>query len=250
MTDNVVWQPLRDELSRWINANRSIRFWLRDDDAVEPTDALERLLTLSNKYEVPLLLAVIPSLAGAPLAERLKVEHLATVAVHGWSHVNHANTGEKKQELGAHRALETALAELAEGQSRIQELFPEQALPILVPPWNRIDPALLPHLNSLGFSALSVFGTPKNSQTDHIPVVNTHVDLMDWHGTRGCRDHGELVNEIVGEMRNRFDGEDSTIGILAHHLVHDESAWIFLQTLFEVIAGTGGGRWVSARELI
>ncbi|MEP7453770.1 polysaccharide deacetylase family protein [Phyllobacterium sp. SB3] len=250
MTENVVWQPLRDELSRWINANRSIRFWLRDDDAVEPTDALERLLALSNKYEVPALLAVIPSLTGMPLAGRLKSERLTRVAVHGWSHVNHARTGEKKQELGAHRALKTVLAELAQGWERARELFPKQVLPILVPPWNRIDIALLPHLNSLGFAALSVFGAPKNNQTTHIPVVNTHIDLMDWHGTRGCRVHGELVNEIVGEMRNRFDGEDSTIGVLAHHLVHDESAWIFLQTLFEITAETGGCRWVSARELI
>ncbi|MHC1551674.1 polysaccharide deacetylase family protein [Phyllobacterium sp. K27] len=250
MTRNTVWQPLRDELSRWINASRSVQFWLRDDDAVEPTVALERLLMLSNEYAVPVLLAVIPSLAGIPLAERLQSERFAGVATHGWSHENHAWDGEKKQELGRHRPLSVILAELDEGRTRTGTLFPKQALPILVPPWNRIDSSLLPHLNSVGFAALSVFGKRKVDQRDHIRVVNAHIDLIDWHGTRGCRDHSELVAEIVKEMRDRFEDHDSTIGILTHHLVHDESAWSFLRMLFEISTETGGCRWVSAGELI
>lgn len=250
MTENTVWQPLRDELSRWINAGRSVQFWLRDDDAVEPTEALKRLLALSNDYEVPVLLAVIPSAAGVPLADQLKPEPFAAVATHGWSHENHAGKGEKKQELGAHRPLKVVLNELDEGRSRVGRLFSKQALPILVPPWNRIDSSLLPHLNSLGFAALSVFGKRKIDQSDHIRIVNTHIDLIDWHGTRGCRDHSELVAEIVKEMRDRFEDDDSTIGILAHHLVHDESAWVFLRMLFEITIETGGCRWVSAAELI
>lgn len=249
MIEDAVWQPLRDELSRWINASRSVQFWLRDDDAVEPSDALNRLLMLSNEYEVPVLLAVIPSLAGTPLADLLEPERFAAVATHGWSHENHAGKGEKKQELGDHRLLKVVLHELDEGRSRIAKLFPKQALPILVPPWNRIDSSLLPHLNSVGFAALSVFGKGSAGQ-GHIPAVNTHIDLIDWHGTRGCRDHNELVAEIVMEMRGRFESDDSTIGILGHHLVHDESAWIFLKRLFEITTETGGCRWVSAAELI
>ncbi|EJN06217.1 polysaccharide deacetylase family protein [Phyllobacterium sp. YR531] len=250
MTEDVIWQPLRDELSRWINVSRSVQFWLRDDDAVQPTTALQRLLKLGKEHGVPTLLAVIPALAGDGLADRLKSEQLITIGVHGWSHVNHAHNGEKKQELGPHRPLQSVLAELEEGRNCIEKLFPQRALPILVPPWNRIDGSLLPHLRGLGFAALSVFGPPKEIQTSHIPVVNTHVDLMDWHGTRGCRNYGDLVADIVREMRDRFSGEDSTIGILAHHLVHDEAAWVFLQKLFEITVHTGGCRWVSARELI
>lgn len=250
MTEDGVWQPLRDELARWINASRSVQFWLRDDDAVKPTEALERLLTLSNDYEVPVLLAVIPSLTGAPLADRLKSERFAAVATHGWSHENHAGSGEKKQELGSHRPLKVVLHELDEGRNHLAKLFPNHALPILVPPWNRIDSSLLPHLNSVGFAALSVFGRRKTGQKDHISVVNAHIDLIDWHGTRGCRDHKELVTEMVKEMRDRFEDDDNTIGILGHHLVHDESAWIFLKTLFSITIETGGCRWVSAAELI
>ena len=98
--------------------------------------------------------------------------------------------------------------------------------------------------------ALSVFGPAKAKHAAFLPVINTHVDLMDWHGTRGCRDHGELVAAMVREMQLRFDGSDEPVGILTHHLVHDESAWDFLQTLFAVTAETPGGRWVSIRELL
>jgi peptidoglycan/xylan/chitin deacetylase (PgdA/CDA1 family) len=250
MRNDVVWQPLRDELSRWVDEDRTVRFWLRDDDAVEPAGALEELLALSKDYEVPVLLAVIPSYAGKPLAERLKPEKLATIAVHGWSHVNHANEGEKKQELGSHRPLKEVLAELEEGKRKIEELFPGQALPVLVPPWNRIDGSLLPHLRALEFAALSVFGSPKENQAAHITLMNTHVDLMDWHGTRSCRDHGELVAETVREIQSRLGSEDSAVGILGHHLVHDESAWSFLKTLFEVTIEAGGCHWVAARNLL
>jgi hypothetical protein len=37
------------------------------------------------------------------------------------------------------------------------------------------------------------------------------------------------------------------IGILTHHLVHDEAAWDFLEKLFSF---TRGQRWLSAQELV
>ncbi|CAN7697567.1 polysaccharide deacetylase family protein [Phyllobacterium sp. LjRoot231] len=250
MTDNAVWQPLQEELARWINANRNARFWLRDDDAVKPTAALERLLALGSEHAVPLTLAVIPAHAEAQLARRLAHEDSVTVAVHGWSHENHAPKNEKKQELGPHRALNVVTAQLSDGCKLLEELFPKRFVPVLVPPWNRMDPLLPPELRELGFKAISVFGPPKAKHTAFLPVINTHVDLMDWHGTRGCRDHGELVAAIVKELQQRFDGSDEPIGILTHHLVHDESTWEFLLTLFAVTAEVPGGRWISIRKLL
>jgi hypothetical protein len=250
MPDDEVWQPLRAELARWIHANRSARFWLRDDDAVKPTEALERLLALSGKNAVPLTLAVIPGHAENALAARLANEVDVTVAVHGWSHENHALKDEKKQELGSHRPREAVVGQLQDGYTRTEGLFPQRFVPVLVPPWNRIDPLLLPELPKLGFEALSVIGPARPKHMAFLPVINTHVDLMDWHDTRCCRDHGELVAAIVKELQQRFDGSGEPIGILTHHLVHDDSAWAFLRTLFAVTAEAPGGRWVSIRELL
>ncbi|MBA8879396.1 polysaccharide deacetylase family protein [Phyllobacterium myrsinacearum] len=249
MTDDPIWQPLQAELARWIHANRSARFWLRDDDAVEPTDALDRLLQLAGESKVPLTLAVIPAHTGEPLVKRLESERWVSVAVHGWSHENNAPKDRKKQELGPDRPRALVLEQLQDGCRLLAKLHPIRFVPVLVPPWNRIDPALLPYLGDCGFQALSVFGAAKKP-ANSLPAVNTHVDLMDWHGTKGCRDHAELVAAIVTELRQRFDGSSEPIGILTHHLVHDESAWAFLKKLFQVVAKTPGGRWLSINELM
>ena len=250
MTTDAVWQPLRAELSRWHDCGRQPRFWLRDDDAVEPTPALERLIHLSSDHEVSVAVAVIPLRAKEALATRLANEERITVAVHGWSHQNHAPSDEKKQELGPHRPSQTVLSELRDGIIRMGGLFPERFAPVLVPPWNRIDPSLVPELPVLGYKAISVFGPAKQAHLAHLPVINTHVDPMDWHGTRGCRDHAALVSEIVMALQLRFHGGDEPIGILAHHLVHDESAWLFLQGLFETVAASPNARWASLGELL
>jgi hypothetical protein len=247
MTPDEIWQPLAAELARWRQAGRVTDFWLRDDDAIEPTAALDRLLALTASHAVPVALAVIPAHTGAPLAERLVREGHVTVAVHGWSHGNHAPHGEKKQELGPQRPRETVLGELSQGRVRLERLHAGRFTPLLVPPWNRIDVDLLPHLAGIGYSALSVFGAPKPGP---IRLLNSTVDIMDWRSGRGGRDHAALVAEIVAQLETAFRGEGHPVGLLGHHLVHDKVAWAFLDRLFEVTAASGACRWRSLGELL
>jgi peptidoglycan/xylan/chitin deacetylase (PgdA/CDA1 family) len=246
MNGDTKWLPLMTELARWEEAGRTAEFWLRDDDAVEPTEPLDRLLGLTEKFGVPAALAVIPAFTGEALASRLAAASQVTVAVHGWSHENHAPDGEKKQELGWHRERGIVLDELRRGLSRITDLYGQRMVPLLVPPWNRIAPDLLPDLMPLGFTALSAFGPARPVA---IRTINSNVDLMDWHGTRGCRDHGLIARDIAAQLARAFEGGDA-VGILAHHLVHDQAAWVFLEDLFEFTAGHTACRWRSIRELI
>ncbi|MDV4153938.1 polysaccharide deacetylase family protein [Rhizobium brockwellii] len=248
MTDGIAWDPLRRELDRWQAAGRVARFWLRDDDAIEPTQALETLMALAGESGVPLMLAVIPGLTGEALAARLVEETVITVAVHGWSHTNHAGPEAKKQELGGERPAEVVLGELREGFRLLKRLHPARFLPMLVPPWNRIDAALIPALPGLGFAALSVYGRAK--QEGPVPLLNTHVDIIDWHGTRGGRGEAELVVELVAELRDRFAGSEEPIGVLTHHLVHDAAAWDFLSALFAITARHPAVGWSAASELL
>jgi hypothetical protein len=246
MNIDPAWQPLLTELARWSRAGRVASFWLRDDDAVKPSAALDRLLGLTGKFAVSVTLAAIPAFTGEPLANRLAEAPWVTVAVHGWSHANYAPDGEKKQELGMHRALDVVLNDLKDGLSRIARLHGRRAIPMLVPPWNRIDASLMPHLAGLGFTALSVFGPARPAA---IPMINSNVDLMDWHGTRRCRDQTVLVGEIIDQLDRGFHGGDP-VGVLAHHLVHDDGAWAFLERLFEITARHEACRWQSVSELI
>lgn len=248
MTAHAPWTELSDEMARWRAAGRSPRFWLRDDDAIQPTEALDRLLDVTRRTNVPLALASIPQGARKALADRLAGERHVRVLVHGWAHANHAPEGQKKQELGLHRPIDIVLGELAEGRERIAGLFAEAAAPVLVPPWNRIDKALVPHLPGLGFSGLSVFGRPFAAP---LAVVNSTVDIMDWHGTRGCRNHAAILGEVVAALRRAFaDAGEPPVGLLIHHLVHDDAAWAFLDRLFGATNGKSGGIWLAIDDVL
>jgi len=161
MTADRIWRPLVEELARRQRAGRKAEFWLRDDDAVDPTPALDRLLGLTGEFAVPLTLAVIPALTDEQLVARLDEAPHVTVAVHGWAHRNHAPEDQKKQELGPHRPREAVLDDLARGLSHVTGLHGARAVSMLVPPWNRIDAGLVSALGSIGFAALSVYGPPK-----------------------------------------------------------------------------------------
>lgn len=240
-----VFDPLLQALSQRAEAGRVASFWLRDDDAVIPTPALERFLALTRRFGVPATLAVIPAGTGPALAERLADESGISVAVHGWSHTNYAMPDQKKRELGIERPLELVLGELGRGLDTLRALHPQRFVPVLVPPWNRIDAGLVPHLRMLGFRALSVYGPEKPTA---LPVVNTHVDVMDWHGTRGGRDAAELVAGIVARLSDMEQG--GSMGLLTHHLVHDEAVWSFLEGLLAATAEHPGCRWTPVSELI
>jgi|AraplaMF_Col_mLB_1032019.scaffolds.fasta_scaffold00023_85 hypothetical protein len=243
-----IWAPLRVELGRWQASGKTARFWLRDDDAIEPTPALEQLLKLTSDAKVPLTLAVIPASTGEPLTARLAEERHVLVALHGWSHTNHAGPDEKKQELGAHRAPDIVLGELRDGYAILQRLFGSQFISILVPPWNRINSALIGELPAFGLEVLSVYGAAKAESP--IRLLNTHVDIMNWHGIRGGRPHDELVADVVKELRARFDDDAEPIGILTHHLVHDQTAWAFLSDLMAETSAHPAVDWKTAAALV
>lgn len=248
MTAHDIWTPLRTELDRWQAAGKTARFWLRDDDAIESTPALEKLLKFTKDANVPLTLAVIPASTGEALAARLADERHVLVALHGWSHTNHAGPDEKKQELGAHRAPEIVLSELRDGFAILQRLFGPQFLSMVVPPWNRINGVLIAELPALGLDTLSVYGPAVAGSP--IRLLNTHVDIMNWHGIRGGRPHEELVANVVTELRARFDDDAEPIGILTHHLVHDETAWAFLFNLLAETSAHPAVAWKSAASLV
>jgi peptidoglycan/xylan/chitin deacetylase (PgdA/CDA1 family) len=240
MTQKLLLETLDDFASKNIAAD----VWLRDDDATQPSPELDRLMDLSEHYVVPMTLAVIPEPTGEALAQRLENMTGIDVAVHGWAHRNHAGPDEKKRELGLHRPLVTVLGELQTALIKLQSLHGARCVPMLVPPWNRIDQTIVGNLPQAGYKALSVYG-PETS--GNVPLLNTHVDVIDWRGTRGGKDHDLLFAETAARMRQTQGTGDMT-GILTHHLDHDDSVWAFLDSLFELTANHPGCRWRSSRQ--
>src|SRR5262245_7388273 len=119
---------------------RSATFWWRDDDAVTSTPALKRLVDLAAIGGSPVALAAIPARADAALEQALSVTDHVVALQHGYAHANHAAPAGKKAEFGIGRDLAAALQDLRAGSRRMHALFGDRALPVLVPPWNRIDP--------------------------------------------------------------------------------------------------------------
>jgi len=243
MTHDAQMHRLYCALNDRKDAGAPVQFWLRDDDAVEPTKPLDDLLALTTRYAIPLTLAVIPALSTDELAQRLITTRHVAVAVHGWLHKDHAPTGEKKQELGLHRPLDEICSELSRGYTVLAQQHAPNFVPLLVPPWNRIDPAVVEELPELGFQGLSAFGVPAS---DSLATVNTHIDIIDWRGTRGCRDVSELIDELVAMI----ESTQIPIGILTHHLVHDDAALQFLQNLFSITSKHAGAKWMPVDHIL
>lgn len=241
--------PLDAELERWAENGRVATLWWRDDDAETPTPALTRLFQISRTHVVPLGLAVVASAARSALLDGDEPDSGAVVLQHGFAHANHAPAGEKKSEFGPHRPLELMKAEIAAGAARLAATFGERFVPLFVPPWNRIAPELVPLLPSLGLTGLSTFAPrPAKDAAPGLRQLNTHVDLIDWRGSRGCKDSARLAEEIAAHLsarrRARCDPDEPS-GILSHHRVHDEGCWNFLQQLFARTVGRDNVRWLS-----
>jgi peptidoglycan/xylan/chitin deacetylase (PgdA/CDA1 family) len=236
---------LADELRAWAEEGRSPRLWLRDDDVTEPTPALDRYLALLNRHAVPAVLAAIPAVATPALAERLAHEPRIAIAQHGFAHRNHAPAGEKKCELGDHRPSETVLDELRRGRARLKALFGPRAIDLLVPPWNRISPTIAKRCVGTIAAAISVYGQGLAGVT--VPVINTHVDLIDWRGGRVCRPLPELAEGLTAALAASRRGAGAPVGLLTHHLDHDAAADAFLDALF---ATTGPAPWLTGPDVL
>lgn len=235
---DAIWQPLVAELDRWSSQGRRVRLWLRDDDAIAPSPQLDELARLSERFRLPVLLAVIPLLAEPALARRLRDAPLLRPGQHGVSHANHAPAGDKKSEFGRHRPADAVRAEIEAARRRLDELFGADLLPVFVPPWNRIDPAIAAELPALGFAGLSCFRNFALGEGGGPALANSDIDLMDWHGGRVGRPAPALIAEIRAllERRRLSRSDDDRLGLLLHHRDHDVTAWEFLEGLLGVAA--------------
>jgi hypothetical protein len=246
-----LWRPVSEELAIWSSAGRKARLWLRDDDATEDTAPLRRYGELIATYDVPLLLAVIPAHATTGLADYLPGHPLFDPAIHGYSHTNHAPPGEKSQEFPIDRGPDVIRAELEAGRRRLIELFGARLTGIYVPPWNRISADVARLLPDLGFSALSAFGTHSRlNPSERLREINTHVDIIDWRGNRGGRGHDWLARELAVQLKLAREQDRDHVGILTHHLVHDQTAWRFLELLLAFAADQRAVSWCRAGDLI
>lgn len=238
---------LQRELSAWARDGRTLSLWWRDDDARQPTPQLDRLLAISEQNGVPLTLAVIPSAENTNLAERIRNSGDFTVIQHGIDHVDRARTTER----GAREMPREWDAQEISARVRATQLrWMPNWIPVFAPPWHDAHPCLGMALRENGFEGWSFYGGELH-QSQGLTRIDVHLDVLRWKRGVGFRGERRFVRRLTELSRNcRAKRWTEPIGILTHHLQHDETSWKFLEWFIPWTKGHPAIRWQSLPKLL
>jgi hypothetical protein len=220
-----------------------VTFWWRDDDAAADDPRLERLLAIAEKHAVPVALAVVPERLEAAAVRRILACPLAQVLQHGLAHQDHRSQDGRKCELVDRLDLDRRLVA---ARIMLAERFGDRFAPVLVPPWNRIEPGLRGRLPGLGFIGLSTFAGRR--QPPPVPGLNqrdTHVDVIRWQEERRHLDAAEIV-AALDMVAARHAGP---LGLLSHHLVTDASGFVALDRAVGLLQDRPGATFRASDTL-
>jgi hypothetical protein len=275
VTRATIGEVLDQELDLWRLHGLVARFWWRDDDAQFENDPFDRLLDLAASVAAPLVLAVSPLLMKDGFVSKLRRNANIRVAAHGYKHVNHRKQG-PKSEFGPDRPLDEMRREIDELAAVFALRFPEHGLAMFFPPWHGLDPRLIPDLKRVGFKVLSLHESrliratrilAAQLPTLHFAFARTHrgqassqrglarvdVSVNVLHGgPSGPVLNRGLTQHVLGGLRVRRLGVvpvGRPIGILTHHLQHDEATWEQLSQLVATVARHPAASFVQSKEL-
>jgi hypothetical protein len=273
LVSTVIISSIHEELDSWQRNGELARFWWRDDDAQIDNKPFKRLIQLAEVTSAPLILAVSPGIISESFVEKLNGIRNVHMAAHGFRHVNY-NKGALTAEFGNDRPLEVMIAEIEHLAKKFASMFPNRGLSMFVPPWHGLDQRLIPYLSRSGFKCLSMhesfsvraaqiffakipsikmaFARPgsKSLKAQSMDRANIAINFL----SSGAR-HLLKVNPLhqaLGALRLRRLGLiaiDRPIGLMTHHLQHDESAWEQLSQLIAVIVNHPASYFIQSEDL-
>jgi hypothetical protein len=216
---------LEHELGAWRRLGHTPRLWWRDDDARKPTAALDRLLEAANG--TPIALAIIPDGDLPALAKRLNGDTGVTVSQHGIDHQNRLPEGGRRSEYAEGTSQDAVNAAIARGRDALKAAGFDPRF--YTPTWNEFDDRLLTAVRAAGYLTFSA--GIKGYPTHGLKHLGADVDVLRWKEDppqfKGEVRILDLLRKRLEERRRaRRYGEP--IGMLTHHLVHDEPTWAFL----------------------
>ena len=224
------------ELARWRASGRRPLLWWRDDDARGISPALERLIEIADG--LPLSIAVIPEDVSPTLAQWLSRKPAVTVSQHGVDHVNRRQPAEGSAADYTSAIAPVPLARgILAGRNALEKVGLEPLF--FTPPWNRVEPVLLEALAIAGYRALSGWNGEGADQPG-FQRLDTHIDLLRWKGGARFRGAPRIYEALREQLAERREHGDYTrpIGLLTHHLDHDEASWSFLESFLGLLRPT------------
>jgi hypothetical protein len=105
-------------------------------------------------------------------------------------------------------------------------------------------------LAGVGFRGASAYGPRAAMDGARVVIANAHVDPMNWR-ERGFAGLDKTLSGLLGELRARRTGAtdaEEPLGLLTHHLDHDDAFWDFLDDLFRVTSAHPAARWITVAE--
>ena len=234
---------LSAELAAWRRAGKPVLLWWRDDDAIDVSPALERLLDLSARHGAPLALAVVPDRLSPELAPLINAHPAVSVLQHGLDHRSRRQEGRQPAQFADDETAADIAAAIAARMRRLAVF--ERRMPVYVPPWNAVQPQLIEALRSAGLKLSAFDGLGESGQVD------AHLDVLRWGARPRFRGAGRLMNRLARLLaqRRRQQLWDRPVGLLTHHLDQDEPSWRFLDALFLRLGPASGCRWLAADQV-
>jgi hypothetical protein len=252
---STLWDNTRRELDFWTAQGLKAIFWVRDDDAFETSVQLARLHDLAVRHDISIGLAVIPANLhpGLPLYLS-KDERRFHPMCHGWQHINYAGSGCRPAEFGRERPLAALVNDACSAYRAFSDYFGEVDA-VFVPPFGRITKTLVRTLPEIGFIGVSGAAGWLERKLSHlsdlniriptigsscwssIPRLDVQIDPIDWQGGT-AHDPATISQSLVRCLRARRNGllaSNLPIGLVTHHLAHDENVWRTCDTILRIL---------------
>jgi hypothetical protein len=247
------WERISDELDAWKRQRLRASFWWRDDDATDVSPNLERMVLIASSHRVSIGLSVIPKKHQDRLVPFVRKHRNLDVLVHGFAHVSHARPGEAKREFGGARAKPVMLEELASALALNRQSFGDRSHPVLVPPWNRICPSILPELPKLGFRGISTWKPrPAAAQIRGLVQVNAHLDPVNWRAGRVTKPEAQVASLLLRKLRWRRAAPrraQEPLGLLTHHELWNPDKELIVVNLLKATRNHPAVSWLPASEV-
>jgi len=222
-----------------------IQAWWRDDDVIDDTEELKKLISFSCLNKIPVNLAVIPQKLSNEAVILIKQYAHLSVIQHGYSHTNYANVGDPLNEFGLLRSLEIQLKEIRIGFEKLITAFGNQFVPVFVPPWGHIAESVIEQVSTIGIKGISLIGD-HDKMYPNLINNNVHVDIHSWK-TESDTSYEVIIrayNQIIDDVNNKIKKEKSdddclTIGILTHSQIMGNNDWHIFGKLVKAIKKMG-----------
>ncbi len=262
------WEDTQRELDCWTRQGLQARFWVRDDDAVGTSERLTRLHDLAEKHEITIGLAVIPARLQPDLPDYIREGgHRFHPMCHGWRHINHARVGSRPSEFGRERPISALVSDAQLARRAFASHFGKVDA-VFVPPFGRISRALLTALPEIGFSGISGaagwlerklsylsdwhVGIPAIASLRRctVPTLDVQIDPIDWRD-RTAHDPRVISHALVRCLRARRNGSLASslpIGIVTHHLDHEESIWRVCDALLQLLRSHEAAKFLHVAQ--